>query len=207
MSWLPSLSMIWSVGLGSMIGSVGLGSALEAPREASRLVGKLLVAQPRLRDPNFRRTVVFMVRHDDLGAFGLVVNRPIGSTAYAELIEALGGSGEDVEGEVAVHYGGPVRPEKAFVLHTVHEGIPGQDVVDGRYAVTLSPDLLRSMASGGGPEHAILTSGYSGWAPGQLERELARGDWAIAPADDAILFDGDYGTKWKRALERRYVET
>lgn len=186
-------------------------TAIEPPAAAGTegrfLTGKLLVADPRLRDPNFRRTVVLVVRHDEKGAFGIVVNRLIASQKLSLVLEAMGGKGEGVEGEIRVHYGGPVERERGFVLHSMEEGTAPMIVVNERYGVTASMEILEEVARGKGPKHALLMLGYAGWGRGQLERELRRGDWAIAPASDGILFDDDYETKWKRAFESRFVQT
>jgi putative transcriptional regulator len=185
-------------------------SAIQAgAREAGpdrALAGKLLVAQPQLLDPNFRETVVFMARHDQTGAFGLVVNRFIGSMELAKLIEAMGGDTEGTAGEVRIHYGGPVQRERGFVLHSRGGRTPSIEVNE-QYGVTMGVEVLEALARGEGPKHALVTSGYAGWGAGQLERELARGDWVVAPADPDILCDEAYDTKWRRAFESRYLQT
>jgi putative transcriptional regulator len=185
--------------------SSGAHPSARLPRSSTFLTGKLLVAQPELRDPNFRRTVILMVRHDEHGALGLVVNRALGSGKFSDLIAELGSDPEDVEGNVRLHYGGPVEPHRGFVLHSADSKLTPEIVVNERYGVTMSAELLKAMARGTGPEHSLLTVGYAGWARGQLEIELERGGWAIALPDDGILFDDDYSTKWERAFKSRFV--
>jgi putative transcriptional regulator len=185
--------------------SAGERPAGAIPRGEAYLTGKLLVAQPDLRDPNFRRTVIFMVKHDQNGAFGLVVNRVLGSVGFAHLLDEMGSDPEDVEGDVRVHYGGPVAPHRGFVLHSTDFEAPPEIAVNDRYGVTMSAELLKAMARGQGPERTRLIIGYAGWTGGQLEMELARGGWAVAPLDDGILFDDDYATKWERAFKSRYI--
>jgi putative transcriptional regulator len=178
-------------------------AATESGREF--LTGKLLVAGPELGDPHFSRTVVFMVRHDRDGAMGLVVNRKVGSTSFAALIEGMGGDTEGIEGEIALHYGGPVQGKRGFVLHSPDYATPRSIQVNEQYGVTATVEILEDMARGSGPKHARLVMGYAGWAAGQLESELERGGWVVAPPSKGILFDDGYSTKWERAFASRYI--
>jgi putative transcriptional regulator len=188
-------------------GSTGREGVPDLPPGRELLAGQLLIAQPDMKDPRFRRTVVFMVRHNEEGALGLVVNKAMGFANFVDLLEGMGADPENIEGTVRLHYGGPVDPKRGFVLHTTDYGESPSIPVNERYAVTINSELLKAMARGSGPKHSLLAIGYTGWGSGQLERELARGDWAIAPASEEILFDDDYETKWKRALEGRYIST
>jgi putative transcriptional regulator len=147
-----------------------------------------------------------MVRHDENGALGLVVNKTAHSAKFSVLLEAIGADPEDIEGEIQIHYGGPVEPNKGFVLHTT-DYEPAMIRVNDEYGVSMSAEILKAMARGKGPARALLALGYAGWAGGQLEGELKRGSWAVAPADPEILFDGNYETKWDRARKRRYMST
>lgn len=165
------------------------------------------MAQPHLRDPNFHAAVVFLVRHDESGAFGLIVNRPMGSQRLNVLLEAMGGDPEGTTGEITIHLGGPVQTSQGFVLHSREGGREPMIAVNDRYGVTASVDLLQAIGKGDGPKHAMLALGYAGWGAGQLESEIGRGDWAIAPADDVILFGEEHEAKWRRAFDSRYVET
>jgi putative transcriptional regulator len=179
--------------------------AVDVRPEAEYLTGKLLVAGPELMDPHFRRTVVFMVQHNRHGAMGLIVNKVVGSAKLAVLVEGMGGDPEGIEGEVPIHYGGPVEEHRPLILHSTDYGAPPSVAVTEQYGVTMDAEILKAMASGGGPKHTLLTMGYAGWAPGQLERELARGGWVVAPPSAGILFDDDYTTKWERAFASRYI--
>lgn len=202
-------------GLGVMVGLLALGS--NAPRgdpgegtavgpKSGSIAGQFLVATPELRDPRFVRTVVYMVQHDSKGAMGLVVNRPIGDVPLAVLLDRLGMNGNTAGGDMRVHYGGPVEPTRGFVLHTTDYRTEGTHAVQGGLAITSQPEIFRAISAGKGPRLSLLALGYAGWAPGQLEGEIAAGAWVVVPADEALLFDQNYEKKWERAMARRRFE-
>ncbi len=176
------------------------------PLQNQFLTGKLLVARPDMPDPRFRDTVIFVARHDENGAFGLIVNRPLGQIDYATIIESLGVDPAGLEGDVAIFYGGPVDPKRGFILHSNDYPHPPLIPVNDRYSITMSTDLLLALANGFGPKRSILAIGYAGWGKGQLEQELDRRDWVVAPSDEQILFDTKFASKWKRAYNNRYIE-
>lgn len=178
----------------------------EKPAYDRFLTGKLLVAQPEMGDPRFRRTVIFMARHSAEGAFGLIVNRPLGEIDYATVLENMGADSKGIDGTLPIFLGGPVDPQRGFILHSNDYPHPPLIPVDDRYSVTMSTDILLAMAHGIGPRRSLLAIGYAGWGKGQLERELARKDWVVAPSDEKILFDEAFDTKWKRAYDRRFIE-
>jgi len=182
------------------------GSAAAVRPTAGNLAGQLLVATNELRDPRFVRTVVFMVRHDAGGAMGLVVNRPVGEVPLADLLNRLGIEGRGVGGEIRLHYGGPVEPNLGFVLHTTDYTTEGTQVLQGGIALTSQTEVLRAIGAGTGPRRSLFTLGYAGWAPGQLEAEIAAGAWITVPADAGLVFDGRSDKKWERAMARRTIE-
>lgn len=173
---------------------------------ARSLTGRLLVAAPEMRDPRFVESVIYMVSHDATGAMGLVVNRPIGEVSLVQLLERFGVAPEGAQGRILAHWGGPVEPGKGYVLHTPDYSTEGTIVVRGKAALTGSRTILEAIASGSGPRRAFFAVGYAGWGPGQLEAELARGGWVTANADESLLFDDDYATKWQRATARRLLD-
>ena len=168
------------------------------------LVGKLLIATPRMGDPRFKKTVIFMVEHDNKGALGLVVNRVIGKVELAQFFDKLGIESKNVTGAVPIHYGGPVRPEFGFVIHSDEFTSQDTRLITKDVAVSPEPAVLGAMARGEGPKRTVFAVGYAGWAAGQLEHEMDRKDWYTAPADLEIVFDKDMATKWQRAVEIRY---
>jgi putative transcriptional regulator len=170
------------------------------------LAGRLLVATDTLRDPRFARTVIYMVRHTEGGALGLVVNIPIGDAPFDRALEPFGLDVPPGSGKVRVYYGGPVESQRGFVLHTPDWKGQGTLVIDAHFALTEDPKVLQAMARGGGPRRALFCLGYAGWAPGQLDAELGRGAWGIAPADERLVFDEDPQAKWIEATARRLLD-
>jgi putative transcriptional regulator len=99
-----------------------------------------------------------------------------------------------------------VQPQVGFVVHSDDVGLESSLAVTGHVAVTSDPKILRALASGRAPRRWLFVLGYAGWAPGQLEAELARHDWFVVPYDEELLFGADHGAKWQRALELRGIE-
>jgi putative transcriptional regulator len=176
------------------------------PTNTGSLAGQLLIAAPTIGDPRFARTVILMLRHDQDGAFGIIINRPIGERSIAALLEASGDSDPDVEGRVQVFAGGPVQPELGFVVHSTEYSRTGTLDVDGRVAMTASREVLRDIGHNRGPEKSLFALGYAGWAPGQLEGELARHDWFTTPEEPKLIFEDDRDNLWDEAMARRTRE-
>ena len=169
------------------------------------LAGRLLVATPAMRDPRFAGTVIVMVKHGPRGALGFVVNRVNGRRPIAEVLHALGMDTAGVKGDIDIHWGGPVGGS-AVVIHTRDYKMPGTELVMGGLAMTGSPKILADIGRGKGPKRALFVRGYSGWGPGQLEREIERKHWITIPGDAALIFRRNHADTWKRALKRRGVD-
>jgi putative transcriptional regulator len=172
----------------------------------TRLAPGLLLAMPQLVDPNFTRAVVLMVEHNDQGSFGLRVNQPIEVTAE-ELLESMG---IDWNGDpdMLVWSGGPVQPNSGWILHDPDDLTPasaepmsseGTVLICPGVALSSSPDALRELASVP-PDNLRLILGYSGWGPGQLASEMARGSWLHADADAELIFATPSEEMWEKAL-------
>jgi putative transcriptional regulator len=175
------------------------------PRQAD-LTGQLLVATPEMPDPRFAHTVIYMIRHDSSGAQGIVVNRPLREIPLAILLEQLGMESKGVQVTLRLHAGGPVDTLRILVLHTAGYASESTLAVKGGIAVTWEPDILRAIAQGKGPRRALFVVGYAGWGPGQLEAEMKTGAWVRASADEALVFDANYETKWDRAMAGRKID-
>ena len=173
----------------------------------STLAGYLLVASPDMPDPRFAETVVYMCRHDAEGAFGLVLNRPAGDMALSRVLESFKvEKAEEAQGMIEVRRGGPVEGNRGYVMHSDDFKANGSICRDDGVAVSASIDVLRAMAAGQGPERAILFLGYAGWAPGQLDDEVAQDGWVVVPSDAKMLLDRDVTGLWRRAMTRRGID-
>jgi putative transcriptional regulator len=175
---------------------------IEQSTGESTLTGQLLVAMPQMADPRFTRTVIYLCAHSADGAMGLVVNRLIDSLTFPSLLEQLGLEAEDAMADMPVHFGGPVESSRGFVLHSADYLQDSTLVIDDAIALTATIDVLRAIASGGGPRRRVLALGYAGWAPGQLDAEIQANGWMLVPADSDLVFGIDNGGKWQRALAK-----
>lgn len=172
----------------------------------------LLLAMPQLVDPNFTRSVVLMIEHNDRGSFGLLVNQPYGLSA-SELLDSLDMDWCGDEDEV-VWRGGPVQPNTGWILHEPVKGVrsdsddPGESgsvLVRPDLALSTAPHILRTLGRHP-PARMRLLLGYSGWGPGQLAGEMARGSWLHADLDLEILFHTPADEMWARALRTLGIE-
>jgi putative transcriptional regulator len=174
-------------------------------QSAEFIDGQLLVASEDMGDPRFAEAVIYMVKHNLEGAFGLIINRPLAKGPIHDLLQGFGLEPADVKGEIIIHYGGPVSTNAGFVLHSDDVVLDETQKVKDGIAMTANPKLIEEMARGKGPRDSIVIFGYSGWAPGQLESELEAGAWHVIPADRNLLFGKNDDKKWREATERRRI--
>lgn len=167
----------------------------------SPLAGQFLVASRRLAEPTFARSVIYIVAHNDSGAMGLMVNRVLGTATLQKLVSAFGVRSRD-RSRVDVHLGGPVDPARGFVLHSGDYSGASTLKLLGSVSLSTGIDVMQAVAAGRGPKRRLFLFGYAGWAAGQLDAEMARGDWMLAPADESLIFSKDPETVWERALKR-----
>jgi putative transcriptional regulator len=168
--------------------------------KASNLTNHFLVAMPGMGDSNFDGSVVFVAEHGPTGALGLVINRPM-EIDLGTLFERIDLKLDSERlSRSPVYYGGPVQTDRGFVLHRP-QGTWGSTVSIGDdVGLTSSKDVLEAVAAGNGPENLLVTLGYSGWGPGQLEDEIARNAWLTTPADVAVIFDAPAEQRLNRAF-------
>jgi putative transcriptional regulator len=191
-----------AISLSATLVHAALPERSETP-EQTFLTGQLLVASSTMGDPRFVQTVILMVRHDRNGALGIVINRPLGDRPLAKLLEALGDKEAAVNGTVRIFAGGPVQPDIGFVLHSADYHRAETVDIDGHVAMTSSREILRDIGNQRGPNKSLIAFGYAGWAPGQLEGELAHGFWFTTPQDAKLVFDDDRDAVWDHAMKRR----
>lgn len=153
------------------------------------LTDHFLIAMPNMVDPHFSRTLTYVCEHNDQGALGLVVNRPLDMTLSALLAQVDVAHAAPMLQKVPVHFGGPVQVDRGFVLHQPVGEWQSTLAVNGQIGLTTSRDVLVAVGNGEGPSKLLVTLGYAGWAPGQLENELAQNAWLTVQAAPEVIFD------------------
>lgn len=173
-------------------------------RMSEFLTGLILIAMPGIDDPRFERAVVLMCAHGEDHAVGLVLNHPVEGMTAPDLLARLQVPMNIRLPPDPVLLGGPVEPERGFVLHTDDYLCENASVpVAQGIAMTATREVLEAMGDQARrPRHSLLALGYAGWGAGQLEREIQDSVWLTCDADDALLFDQDYDGKWARALAK-----
>lgn len=166
------------------------------------LTNHFLLASPHIDDGIFQQSLIYICRTDKQGTLGLVLNKPITETNLLSLFENL---------DIAVTMpdfhkklplaGGPMNPEVGFVLHTGQPVWASSFVITENVCITTSRDVLHSIASGNAVRHFELCLGHSSWVAGQLENEIARGDWIVLPADLSIIFDTKAEHRWQKVVD------
>jgi putative transcriptional regulator len=169
---------------------------------AATLVGRFLVAAPSMPDKNFQKSVVFICKHDEDGALGIIVNNKVEDLPLGQVYKQLGIEVSPVAAERAVLFGGPVDTARGLVLHSADYKREETLLIEGGMALTASLEILKDMAGGRGPKEAWLALGHSGWQPGQLDFEMQDNAWLVVDGDAALVFDTDFAAKWQRALDR-----
>lgn len=176
--------------------------------KATYLDGKFLIAMPALDDGDFARSVIYMCAHSAEGAMGLVINKPLDHLSFPDLLVQL----EIIPDEkrirlpseartMRVHQGGPVDTGRGFVLHTSDFHLDASTLpISEELSLTATIEILKAIAEGRGPEHSLLTLGYAGWAPGQLESEIQANGWLTTDSDPDIIFSAADGDRYRRAL-------
>lgn len=171
------------------------------------LSGKVLIAMPGMEDPRFSHALVYLCAHSEDGAMGLIVNKPTDDLVWHDIFKKLDIALAHGEAPRPVNYGGPVETGRGFVLHSSDYHAESASLrVDSGTSMTATLDVLQAIASGHGPAQALVTLGYSGWAPGQLEKELQFNGWLSCDPDDDLLYGAEDETKWTRALAKLGID-
>lgn len=166
---------------------------------SNSLSDHFLIAMPALDDPNFHHTTTYICEHDEDGALGVVINRPL-NMRLIDILKYMGiEPGSDEISSRPVYMGGPVQSDRGFVLHEPAGDWEATLKVTDKIGITSSRDILQAIAAGEGPEKAIVTLGYAGWGAGQLEQELAANTWLSGPASSKIVFDIPSEERWTAA--------
>jgi putative transcriptional regulator len=167
---------------------------------------QLLIALPALDDPQFARSVALICQHDDEGAMGVVVNRA-SEYSLGDVLAQMNLEARDpaLANQIVLN-GGPVHPERGFVLHDGERQWDSTLAIGGGLALTTSRDILEAMAEGEGPEHVVVALGCAGWGAGQLEYELGENSWLTAPVDAELLFALPLEQRWQAAGGRLGID-
>ena len=175
--------------------------------ESAFLCGQLLIAMPGISDPRFERALILVCAHDSQHAMGVAVNQPVEGLTIPDLLQRLEIPSTIEVPPDLVRIGGPVERGRGFVLHTDDYQAEFSLVVEGGLALTATRVVLEAMASHNRhPRRALLALGYAGWGAGQLEWELRQNVWLTVEADDALVFDDDFETKWARAIAKLGID-
>ncbi len=175
--------------------------------ENANFTHQCLIAMPAMADPRFAHTLTYIIKHDEDGAVGLVVNKPLQLPLTKLLSEISTNLVAPLRHpEQPVLFGGPVNTQMGFVLHReeghwnstlpIHDGI----------CVTSSRDILDAIAQGDGPDDYLVVLGYSGWGAGQLEQEMAANAWLSCPVDADLLFNVPYEARWQAGIKRLGID-
>lgn len=154
---------------------------------------------PALADPNFHHTVTYICAHNDEGAMGIIVNRPL-DLNLEEVLQQMDLEVPDKKaGSTPVFHGGPVQTDRGFVLHLSQQKWDSSINVSDKISITTSRDILNAIASGEGPTDTLIALGYAGWSAGQIEHELKENAWLNGPADTHIIFNTPIEKRWESA--------
>ena len=199
------------------------------------LENQFLIAMPSLSDDYFNKTVTYICEHNDEGAMGLIINMPVNITLQDLLKQIEENDNEDAskdkdasEGEARVGHkgssitaestninhsleqlvlsGGPISQNRGFVLHRTQAGWKSSLALSDDIMITTSKDILLSLGTKEAPEQFMVTLGYAGWGPGQLETELQANSWLTIDADSKILFDTPIEQRWRKATEKLEID-
>jgi len=175
-------------------------------QKGTNLTNHFLIAMPGLRDPNFARSLTYICEHGEHGAMGIVVNRPT-ELRLGDILEQMDIQITDPTAELEpVYSGGPVQPDRGFVLHTGGNRWASTLRITPQIYLTTSRDILEAIAAGEGPERMLIALGYAGWGGGQLESEMLANAWLSGPADLDIVFQRPVDQRWYAAAQRLGVD-
>ena len=169
------------------------------------LQGYFLIATPHMSDPRFAETVIYLCVHNEEGAMGLVINQPLKDVSLADILANAGIPYPD-ELPGPVYLGGPVETSHVFMIYSSDYSIFNQLVVSPGVSLSRDPQLFYDLAAGHGPRYYLVTLGYAGWAPGQLEAELSVDGWLALPAHEDIIFATPDQHKWRKAAQAHGID-
>lgn len=175
---------------------------MDAPASLS---GQYLLAMPGIGDPRFAKAVIAMCAHDEQGALGVGIGRTLPGITLHSLLEQLD-IAPGVAPDCAIHSGGPVEPQRGFVLHGTDWRGGDTLLVGERWGLTSTLDVLRAISEGEGPRRWLVALGYAGWGGGQLDGEMRRHGWLATRGDDELLFEHEASRRWDLAMRSAGID-
>lgn len=173
--------------------------------EPKFLSGQFLLAMPGIGDPRFERSVIAICVHDEEGALGIGLGRIIPRLGFHDLLGQLGietGSAPNAP----VHLGGPVEPQRGFILHSPDWGGSESVHVGDRWVLSATLEILNAIAEGRGPSRWVAALGYAGWGAGQLEEEMGRHGWFVTRGDERLLYDCGVEDRWSSGFKAAGID-
>lgn len=166
-----------------------------------------LIAMPSLEDPYFSRSLTYICEHNEHGAMGIVINQPTG-LHLKEMLKQVDESiqVDEDKAEQIVLAGGPVSPDRGFILHSTQPGWASSLALTSDIMVTTSKDILAVLGNNKAPEKCLVALGYAGWSAGQLEEEIQHNSWLLIEADTDLLFNVPIHKKWQAAVQKLGVD-
>jgi putative transcriptional regulator len=172
----------------------------------SFLVGKILVAMPYLMDSRFTQSVVYICGHDQNGAMGIMINKPLIELTFLDLLRQVSIIPGPECPQIQIYHGGPIDISRGFVMHSHDYHTDTTVVVDSQIGVTSTLDILRAIARNNGPKKSMVCLGYAGWTSGQIEQEINDNDWIIMEPTMELIFETPSENKWRAALSKIGVD-
>jgi len=166
----------------------------------NKLSNIFLINMPHLNDdPVFGQSLIYICEHNDKGAMGLIINKPLHKEESLDIIKQIGLTKQ------MVYFGGPVSPEKGFILHDINYQKDETLIISNTAGISYSDEVLDDIKNGLGPNEYRIVMGYSGWESGQLEKEIENGDWIIMPSSKELIFSQTDKNKWNIAIKNMNI--
>ena len=174
--------------------------------DLNHLGGQILLATPSMNNSIFKDTVIFICSHSEDGAMGIIINKPLKALSFSSICKDLKIK-DQIFLDLPILFGGPVESNRGVVLHSRDYSAEKETIeCTSTLSMTASFSIISDLARGLGPKNALLALGYAGWAPGQLESELASNCWMFGKLDDKEIFSINFDNKWSNSLKNSGVE-
>ena len=170
--------------------------------------GSLLVSTPDILDPRFNKSVIYLISHNEKGAMGFIINKPIEDICLSDIMR-LDGSKKNIDTNKTntVLFGGPVEYKSGFLLHSKEYQIKNTTLkINEHFSLTNDTKAISDIHKGKGPVSSLFMLGYAGWSPGQLEKEIMEDSWLVAKADPELVFNNSFSDKYNLSLEVLGIE-